>query len=398
MNKIHVSSFFDEAELAELVKARLIDKKEHPSAPLHVYNYSPLAQFDRVSMLNPIIQACRGLILDHEGFVVSRPFGKFYNVGEHPPVGETSATLLDPLPVDEEFTVYAKMDGSLGVAYQAEGVTQIATRGSFSSPQAIWASKHYADNYAEVSIPHGQTYLFEIISPVSKIVVNYKFADLVLLAIIDNETGLDLPLPGVWPGRVVERFNFSDFASVSAMANTDPPGSRNSEGFVIRFEPSGVRAKVKFADYLNLHRLATGLSSTVVHQHIGAARMKGKYPDSFIAKAVVMDISEIGNLLEGDPRARILKDTPDEMYPWLREQIDMLDTAADKMLKEHEDYIAMRGFSEMPREEAAALIKKNSDGFNTRVLFGLLSGQNPENLIWRLIKPLYSPGVITIED
>ena len=68
---------------------------------------------------------CRGLITDNEGNIVARTWGKFFNLEEkkHTPT--------------DDFDVYAKLDGSLGILFYYQNQWVMATRGSFTSDQAI---------------------------------------------------------------------------------------------------------------------------------------------------------------------------------------------------------------------------------------------------------------------
>jgi hypothetical protein len=61
-----------------------------------VISYTQHCQFDR--KWNDATIACRGLILDTNGCVVARPFGKFFNFGEPSPI---------VVPVNEPFVVRA---------------------------------------------------------------------------------------------------------------------------------------------------------------------------------------------------------------------------------------------------------------------------------------------------
>lgn len=175
----HASEFLDYSQLPSLVEAGLITRREHPKYPLFIYNYTPRCQFARA--WTPETLACRGLILDEDGNVIARPFRKFFNLGEQ------NANL----PIGDAFEAFEKLDGSLGIAYREPewGTIQIATRGAFASEQALWASRWWADNCQDIDIPRGETWLFEIIYPSNRIVIDYKDrAELVLLAVIDRKS------------------------------------------------------------------------------------------------------------------------------------------------------------------------------------------------------------------
>ena len=166
-------------ELKKLVDAGYINVTKHPAFDLYIYNYSKECQFAKY--WNYITETCRGLIVNGSGEIVSRPFRKFYNYEE---------LVLDNKQIpNESFEVYEKLDGSLGILYWGDdNKPYIATRGSFTSQQAIHASK-LLENYDCSNIDRSKTYLFEIIYPEDLHVVSYSGTDdIFLLAIIDNET------------------------------------------------------------------------------------------------------------------------------------------------------------------------------------------------------------------
>src|SRR5215469_13860409 len=106
-----------------------VSKRQHPEFPYWVYNYTQKTTNER--HWNPVTEQCRGLILDHQGKIIARPFCKFFTVHEWTEVFGRD------IP-DEPFTVSDKLDGSLGISYIGpDGKAYIATRGSFESEQAI---------------------------------------------------------------------------------------------------------------------------------------------------------------------------------------------------------------------------------------------------------------------
>lgn len=231
---------FDREHLDTLVADGWLRSQRHPEADLWIYNYTERTQY--ANHWTPETLACRGLILDQWGGVVARPFPKFFNYGT-PQVGE--------LPFAERFTVTEKIDGSLGILYYLDGAPRIATRGSFTSEQAIVGTAMLADYEFEHST--GQTPLFEIVYPENRIVVDYGGRrELVLLAVIDNATGRDSAM--AWSGPIAATF---DGYTISELASLAEP---NREGFVIAYR-SGLRVKVKFDEYVRLHRIVTGVNA-----------------------------------------------------------------------------------------------------------------------------------------
>jgi len=166
------------------IEAGYINEQPHPSAPLRILNYSQRAQFDW--RWNAETMQCRGLIVDHQWNIVSRPFPKFFSVEQ----------LNGIVPV-EPFEAYEKMDGSLGILYFVDGKPQIASRGSFTSEQAIWATEWLLNNINPDVFDRSCTYLFEIVARWNRIVVDYDFDGLVLLAIIETKSGKEKKLPSI---------------------------------------------------------------------------------------------------------------------------------------------------------------------------------------------------------
>lgn len=332
-----------EALLAEMVAERYVNVTRHPTADLAVYNYGQRAQFDNV--WNEATLACRGLIANGDGEVVARPFRKFFNLSQ-----------LAVLP-DGPFTATEKMDGSLGIAYrQPKGSTSIATRGSFASDQAQWATFWLNTHQGHLrsvfdAAEDGCTMLFEIIYPSNRIVVDYgDRAELVYLTSIDNASGADVDdwdKPWRWPGHRAASHPGLDIDTVMAMEQP------NTEGFVLRWS-DGTRAKVKFAEYLRLHKLLTGVNARTIWE----LRANGH---------ALTDLLEV---------------VPDEFYRWV----------AETDAKLHADYEAIEtealaGIERVPnvgRREQAELIKTMT---YPAVVFSMLDGKNYAPLIWKLIRP-----------
>lgn len=123
-------------------------KQTHPTLPLIIWNYSQATQYE--GKWDEITLQCRGLVTDDKGNVVARPFKKFFNMeeGKHTPT--------------KEFEVYEKMDGSLIIIFWYDGGWVVASRGSFTSEQAI-KGRELLDKYDLDELDKDKTYCFEII-------------------------------------------------------------------------------------------------------------------------------------------------------------------------------------------------------------------------------------------
>ena len=271
--------------------------------------------------------------------VVARCFKKFFNIEEHKPED------IPNLP----FEVFEKVDGSLGILYWINDLPYIATRGSFESDQAKHATELLHRKYKSIfdKIDRTKTYLFEILYSENRIVCNYgDFDDLILLTIIDNETGNESIKDIGFP--IVKKYDGINDLSILKSLEED-----NKEGFVVRFK-NGFRVKVKFAEYVRLHRIITGVSNIAVWEYL-------------------RDDKSFDELLEK---------VPDEFYKWLKYTQNELTGKFDEILSECKSV-----FKEFETRKETALY------FQTQkypsVLFAMLDGKTPNMIIWKMIRPKF---------
>lgn len=326
----------DRERLDALVAEGWLRSQRHPVADLWIYNYTEKTQYE--NHWTPETLMCRGLILDADGGIVARPFAKFFNWGT------PQAT---DLPLHEPYTVTEKVDGSLGILYVLDGRTQVATRGSFTSEQAIEGTRML--HQQAIQWTRGTTPLFEIVYPENRIVVDYGGRrELVLLGCIDNATGRDAAVDE-WSGPSTPQI--SGFALDDLAAHDRP----NAEGYVVAFE-SGARVKIKHAEYVRLHKIVTGVNARAIWEVIAAG-------------------GELIDLIDG---------LPDEIYAWIER------TEADlNMAYGYAEVECRTVFDSRPagadRKTLAAYFL--ASGANPAVLFRMLDGKPYEDLIWKAVKP-----------
>ncbi len=269
-------------DLAPLVADRFVTRQKHPQYDLWLYNYTQKTQFEK--HWTPLTLMCRGLILDADGTIVANPLPKFFNLSEMPPGWQPSAPLV---------AIQNKMDGSLGILYWTpDGQPSIATRGSFVSPQAQHATRVFRERYADLPWERDKTYLFEIIYPGNRIVVDYGDQDdLVLLAVRDTATGTEHELPARFPNRVAQ-VRGGDLDTAMRHLSELPS---NTEGVVLVFA-DGSRLKMKTDEYVRLHRLLTGVTPRriwdLLSTGVGITELLEHVPEEFAewvsSRAVVM--------------------------------------------------------------------------------------------------------------
>ena len=273
--------------LQEQVKDRNTDwlqfgnVKARYNGDLVLFNYTLDAE--KENRWNWFERAARGLILNWKtGEVVARPFDKFFNYGQRGHYPDMDVHIK---------TITWKMDGSLGILYRNNGF-KIATRGAFDSEQAQWATGQLNTWHDIAEIPDQYTFLFEIIYPDNRIVVDYEgMEELILLAIRDRFTGEYLPFWGD-ENSVMEWGEICDFL-VPSVANfnsaSDILGAMhfldgNREGYVVEYS-DGTRWKFKGDRYLELHRLVTNASFNRILEAVQCGtydEMIANVPDEFL--------------------------------------------------------------------------------------------------------------------
>lgn len=292
------------------VRSGYVSVRSHPEFPeLHILNYTPKAQYEQ--RWNDVTKKTRGLIWNqHTGEVVARPFEKFFNYGD--PNGPV-------LGDDDMVGAYNKFDGSLGVGYRdPKGGFWIATRGSFTSDQAVHATRK--TRLAHAQSASGPTFddvtpLYEIIYPENRVVLDYGQRDILEpLAVVDIDSG---SVPPEWHPGDLGRVSFAD-----VKANLNRP---NCEGWVCWTEDN-IPVKVKQPDYLELHRAITGLSPRRVWEWLVAG--------------------------EFDTRA---SDLPDEFQDWARNKAQELITKRDSIYETITQAADRASFLKSRREQAQYL-------------------------------------------
>jgi len=253
----------------------VIRRQVHPKFPeLFVYNYTEKAQYDRI--WDAATNVCRGLIAAGD-VVVARAFNKFHNLNTEYVPETMEASLPKEVPL-----VTMKLDGSLGIVYFYGDEWWVATRGSFDSDQARWATAWLRRN---ITLGFGfedalVTPVTEIIYPENRIVVEYGWEGLVLLSIVRKDTGRELDRQAcedwatIFHFRIVDKFD----KSLAECAAEDNP---NEEGYVLTYDMgadvSPLKVKVKFAEYVRLHRILTGLNPKAIWELLAEKQESAVY-------------------------------------------------------------------------------------------------------------------------
>lgn len=226
----------------------LIIKKKHPFVLL---KYNQIES----DMANKIVQECRGLILKEVGVnkydVASMRFTKFFNYGQ-----KEAAKLEFPCEASE------KIDGSLiSLFYDKDSGWHVSTSGNIDAEDAPIGAGGF-NNYREVfDVAWGDlsfellnkdfTYIFELVSPYTRVIVPYKDTKLYLLAIRNNKTLKEISRDNVTLFDTPKSFVCNSIQEIQSATEKLSENDVHYEGFVL-CDKNFNRVKLKSSAYTNL--------------------------------------------------------------------------------------------------------------------------------------------------
>jgi RNA ligase len=296
----------DFEKLDNFVKDGLIKKIQNPFYPeLFLYNYTADAQFSNT--WDEEIQISRGLILNGQtNKIVAIPIKKFFNYDQEPGKSE----FLQKLELNnEKYIIEEKLDGSYIQMFYHKDKWLVNTRGSWDNEQISKFSEIFKKHtYFELNSKEmcdsnifykDYNYIFEIIYPANRIVVDYKQEEkLVLLTAINKYNSAELQELNDLSLMFPRPLNFSN--KYNSFSDLEKDIKRfdyvNLEGYIIKFlseeEDNGnnFRVKIKYSEYCKLHKSISNLSNVYVYDFWKENKLNdliGNMPDetySFINK------------------------------------------------------------------------------------------------------------------
>jgi RNA ligase len=367
---LKISDLMDVDLLAKHVAERTVNVQAHPESQLRIANYTQRAQFS--GAWDEVTMQCRGLIFDADSLlVVARPWRKFWNLGDV----RFPETLPENLPTTPP-TITRKLDGSLGISYVLAGSQRVATRGSFISDQAAWATEWIQRNHPQIAVPDGWTALWEIVFDENRIVIRYDWEGLVCLGLVKIDTGEEMPLKEAqaWAAsqgvRYVETFD----KPLEGLADEDED---NEEGYVATWLHEGkppLKIKIKYGTYVKIHKILTGTS--------------------------IVGVWEM--LRDGKDLSALTANMPEEFCAWL-------DGLNSRLLGEYRELEerALQAFRAFPgptddpknpeqRKQFAAYAVQQKG--LTPLLFTLLDGGDIGPMIWKMIRPRGDEGTFKKDE
>ena len=225
------------------------------SGNLAILNYAIVADFT-----DPVVQEARGIIIDTEKLdVVCWPFRKFGNFGE----GYVDVIDWDTARVQE------KVDGSIVKLWfdHRNDRWQWSTNSMIDASEAhamdgavsFMALISRAENYKDIkfkTLDANKTYIFELVAPEQKIVIQYEYPYLYHIGTRSNITGeesnddIGIRKPTEYPIH-----SLSECIKAAEALNREEEDVQH-EGFVV-VDSNWHRIKVKSPEYVYAHHLAS---------------------------------------------------------------------------------------------------------------------------------------------
>lgn len=286
--------------------------------------------------------------------IVAQPFPKFFNMNEKVETEERN------LPWHDGFRIFKKQDGWLGILYRDDGQHRIATRGSFKSVGAVWATE-FLKKYDLTYLPDEVTLIFELICPATHIVVDYgDREDLVLLAAYNRHTGEEYDWQHVedWSDQfgftLTESYDRNWLGYCRGQLKT-VPGSE-LEGFVIRFN-NGLRVKIKSEDYFRRSHLLSHLTPLTIWNNM---------QDGKVTSDVWTEVDEEYHD-QLNAIAKVLVEQYDEVLAEINEQFDRI----------------------VERDDRGVFAQRAQKMFHQQALFAILDkqGRRVDDYIMKRIRP-----------
>lgn len=264
-----VQQFIKQYGLDALAEQKSVVVKRYENGYVKL-NYDQIAG----DKMDPVSMECRGLTLlvnpDNTSKVITRGFNRFFNWGEADTKDfdfsnctvfskeDGSLVLLSWSPLDNEWIISTR-----GMAY-AEGnftFSLTETGGTFRD-WILRAMQLTSEEFQNImkTFPKEVTYVMEYVGPENRVVTPYSESGMVLLAVIDNETGKEETLT-VWQKvfqsmrmnvRLPQTFPAASGDELAKMADELPD---LQEGFVVLDHNTGKRVKLKAKTYVALHQL-----------------------------------------------------------------------------------------------------------------------------------------------
>ena len=362
----------DVAKLERHIRDGFVSVNHHKELPMRILTYSRKVVLE--NLWDDVTTKCRGLIVGPNNIIVARPFEKFFNLG----TSYRPETHIENLPKTVPI-VTEKLDGSLGILWQLRdyatiadptceyGVRGIATKGSFHSDHATWATLYYLNQYKYAAWPTEWTPIFEIINEqVQHHIVHYGGSGkLVLTALINNETGeeADYNTLYFWAKRngmeVVDIFG----KTVDDVVAED---RTNHEGYVLSYPISGappLKLKIKHENFLAMQAIVRSATPKAILE--------------------ALETNQFNQITEW------VKSVPGPVTDWIQSLVKRFTKAAANISAEAYLLYGQAGMLSPTRKDFARFVIEKAPELSS-ICFALLDNKNYYPLVWRVVRARFA--------
>ena len=271
-----------EYDLGKLSDAQLVEYMMYVFSTVTMNEYNDLLQIKYNIIIwntgfHKFARLARGKVLDiNTKEIVSYPFDKFFNVNE---VSDTKEEVVkERLKNNRYLYVTDKKDGSTIIVSKYKGTPLITTNGSFDNEQIDWAKKMFAKKYPKFlsELKDGFTYIFELIHPENRIVIDYGNEEaLYMLSIREIKTKEMLSIDEIhsvadyFGFPYPEVFSFNKLDDIIYLAHNMK--GANKEGWVLRIgaaDGNEYMLKIKLDEYFEMHSAFDRIKLSFVYRHL----------------------------------------------------------------------------------------------------------------------------------
>ena len=133
----------------------------------------------------------------------------------------------------------------------------------------------------------------------------------------------------------------------------------NEEGFVLYYPKANKHIKIKFEEYMRLHKIMTQVS-----------------------KIGIWESMRFGTSME-----RVLKDVPDEFFDWVRDEKKKIQDDYDEIYKVCSKCVESEVFKDLTRKQQAEYIQNTVPKQYRGIVFMMIDGKDYKDLIYKHIRP-----------
>lgn len=345
--------------ISEEVKNGFVSRRDHPRFPISIYNYTNKCIFEH--RWNDVTMSCRGLVIEHEtNRVVTWPLPKMFNHSD----GRIVETWNHLKKGGVFWERLDKADGTMILLFKYADEWVFSTRGSFENEYVNIASEFF--HWIKPPEDPEFTYIFELIHPKAKVVIDYGGNVELRLIAARNETK-DLFHPSLLHVSRQIGCTTIEHLDCGACPIPDFEDRKNREGVVYRFT-DGTRIKVKQRDYIVKHAAIFALSTKQVWESLRDSN--GDYT-----------LADFISLL------------PDEVHDWVIGEAQKIIGHYSSL--EVEARLALNKYFKHDRKEMAEVLMA-ADIPNKKQIMSLVwllldkKRQDFETLLWEFCEPEFS--------